>query len=62
MYPSDLSDAEWKILSAYLLPKETRGSSCVHEKRTNAILSLLKGRIEWRERSSDFPPWQTVYC
>lgn len=63
MYPSDLSDAEWEILSPYLLPKERRGSSCIHEKRTivNAILYVLKGGIEWRLLPSDFPPWQTVY-
>lgn len=63
MYPSDLSKAEWEILFPYLEPKDRRGSSAVHEKKTivNAILYVLKGGIEWRMLPEDFPPWQTVY-
>jgi putative transposase len=63
MYPSDLSNTEWEILFPYLEPKDRRGSSAFHEKKTivNAILYVLKGGIEWRMLPSEFPPWQTVY-
>jgi transposase len=40
MYPSDLTDAEWKRIAWHFQPKDRRGSGCKHEKKrlVDAIL------------------------
>jgi putative transposase len=40
MYPSDLTDAEWKRIAHHFRPKDRRGSGCKHEKKhmVDAIL------------------------
>jgi transposase len=63
MYPSDLTDAEWKRIAHHFRPKDRRGSGCKHEKKriVDAILYVVKGGIQWRMLPKDFPPWKTVY-
>jgi transposase len=62
-YPSDLSNAEWKILEP-LLPQEKPGGRhrgyCVRE-IINAIQYLLRGGGAWRSLKHDLPHWQSVY-
>ena len=62
MYPSDLTDAEWKRIAHHFRPKDRCGSGCKHEKKhmVDAILYVVKGGIQWRMRPKDFPPWKTV--
>ncbi len=45
MYPSDLTDAEWKRIAHHFRPKDRRGSGCNHEKKriVDAILYVVRG-------------------
>ena len=63
MYSSDVTDAEWSLIEPFLRPKDGRGSSHIHSKRTviNAIFYLNKTGCQWEMLPHDFPPWQTVY-
>ena len=62
-YPSDLSDAEWKILEP-LLPTEKSGGR--HRGYTlreivNAIEYLIRCGGAWRSLPHDLPHWQSAY-
>jgi putative transposase len=64
-YPSDLSDAQWQVIAAYL-PRERpgrRGRPRLWPRRriVEAILYLDRAGCAWRYLPADFPPWQTVY-
>ena len=64
-YPSDLSDAQWQLLSA-LLPARMpgrRGRPPVHGLRqiVNAILYVSRAGCPWRYLPVSYPPWPTVY-
>ena len=55
MYPSDLTDAEWKRIAHSFRPKDRCGSACKHEKKriVDAILYVVKGGIQalgWQVR------------
>jgi transposase len=62
-YPSDLSDAEWKILEP-LLPLEQPGGrhrgSALRE-IINGIEYLIRVGGAWRSLPHDLPHWQSVY-
>jgi len=63
-YSSDLSDAEWNIISA-LLPKNEGGpgrpiETCLRSV-VNAIMYLNRGGNQWGLLPSNFPPKGTVY-
>ena len=64
-YPSDLTDAQWQVMAAYLPPEPLgrRGRSRVWPRRRiiEAILYLDRTGCAWRYLPCDFPPWQTVY-
>jgi putative transposase len=62
MYPSDLTDPEWKRIAHHFHPKDRRGSGCKHERSVlvDAIWCAAKGGIQWRMLPQDFPPWQTM--
>ena len=62
-YPSDLSDAEWKVLEP-LLPGPARlGRPPRYEKRAilNAIFYVVRSGCSWRMLPSELPPWRIVY-
>lgn len=62
-YPSDSTDAEWKILEP-LIPPEKRGGrhrEVNMREIVDAIFYLLRAGCSWRMLPHDFPPWQTVY-
>lgn len=63
MYPSDLTDKQWKCIEHFFGRPDPRGARSKHEKRAivNAILYVTKGGIQWRMLPKDMPPWQTVY-
>lgn len=63
MYDSDVTEAEWKLVQAYLQPTDKRGAVPKHDKRAivNAIFYLNKTGCHWRLLPNDFPPWQTGY-
>jgi len=62
-YLTDLTDAQWKQISAYFRRPSKRGAPRQYERRTvvNAILYLLKTGCQWRMLPKDFPSWKTVY-
>jgi transposase len=66
-YPSDMSDAEWRVIEPTLPApgwKAGKGGRPAGHCRRNvvdAIRYLVKEGIQWRAMPADFPPWQTVY-
>ncbi|WP_182906270.1 IS5 family transposase [Microbispora sp. H13382] len=70
-YPSDLSDARWKlvepVLTAWRAERRGRGLDIgrppQHDLRAifNAILYVDRTGIPWRYLPHDYPPWATVY-
>lgn len=62
-YPSDLSDAEWEVLKAYLPPAKSGGRPRSADMREvlNAIFYVLKTGCQWDMLPREFPPKGTVY-
>ena len=61
-YPTDLTDAQWKVIVVMLPEKKKRGRPRISRREIlNAILYIAKGGIQWRMLPNDFPAWQTVY-
>ena len=64
-YPSDLADAQWLVIAAYLPADQPgrRGRPRVWPLRRiiEAILYLDRTGCAWRYLPADFPPWKTVY-
>jgi transposase len=62
-YPSDLSDAQWKLLEPWIPPAKPGGRPRRVDMREvlNAILYVLRTGCAWRLLPHDFPPWSTVY-
>jgi putative transposase len=62
-YPTDLTDAQWKILESFIPPPKPGGRPRETDIREvfNAIFYLLRTGCAWRLLPHDFPPWQTVY-
>lgn len=62
-YPTDLTDAEWKILGSLVPPIKWGGRPADHARReiVNAILYALRTGCQWRMLPHDLPPWKTVY-
>jgi putative transposase len=64
-YPSDLTDAQWQVIAAYL-PAEVPGRRgrprrWPLRRITEAILYVDRAGCPWRYLPRDFPPWRTVY-
>jgi transposase len=63
-YPSDLADAQWRLIAPHLPPQQPgRGRPRIWPLRriTEAILYLDRTGCAWRYLPSGFPPWQAVY-
>ena len=62
-YPSDLTDAEYRMIAPFLPPAFTRGRPREWTWRVllESALYVLESGIAWRALPKDFPPWQTVY-
>src|SRR5579864_6089978 len=62
-YPSDVTDAEWKVISSLLPRAKTGGRPRSTSLRdvVNAIFYVSRGGGAWRMLPKDFPPYQTVY-
>jgi transposase len=68
-YPSDLTDAQWKVLEprAREVMKDLTvavGRPMVHDLRAmcDAVAYVVRNGIEWRALPVDFPPWEAVYA
>jgi len=62
-YPSDLTDKQWCIFSAYVPAPKDGGRPAGIERReiVNAIFYVTTQGISWRSLPHDFPHWFTVY-
>ena len=62
-YGSDVTDAEWRILSPFLPAPCCCGCPRKWEMREiiNAIFYILRGGVAWSLLPKDFPPSSTVY-
>jgi transposase len=67
-YPSDMSDAEWRVVRAALpVPAwlEGRGGqpeAYCHREMLDAVRYLVDNGIKWRAMPTDLPPWDRVYA
>ena len=62
-YPTDLSDAQWKLIEGLIPAQSPVGVDRTTDMRAtlNAIFYLLRTGCAWRMLPTDYPPWQTVY-
>src|SRR5215213_9333006 len=62
-YPSDLTDAQWRLLEPMLPVGKPGGRPRKHDLRDimDAIRYVLRGGIAWRALPHEYPPWPTVY-
>jgi transposase len=60
-YPSDLTDAEWRVLAPLLPPPAETGRHRPMRELMNAIFFVLRGGCPWRMLPEHFPPHQTAY-
>jgi putative transposase len=63
IYPSDLTDAQWKVIESHLPPAGVGGRPRKTDIRdvVNAIFYLLRTGCQWRYLPKDFPPKSTVW-
>ncbi len=62
-YGTDLTDAEWQLITPFLAPKAGPGAPRTVETRAvvDAIFYKLRTGCQWRYLPADFPNWVTVY-
>jgi putative transposase len=62
-YPSDLTDAEWRMLSPLLPPAKSGGRprSVDLRRSVNGLFYLVRSGCAWRYLPRDYGPWSTVY-
>jgi len=62
-YGSDLTDAEWEIIAAFMPPPAKTGRPRLWSMReiVSAIFYVLRAGCPWRMLPKDFPPMTTVY-
>jgi putative transposase len=63
IYPTDLSDTEFRHIEPHLPVANQRGRPRIHGLRDilNGVFYVLKSGCPWRLLPHDFPPWRTVY-
>lgn len=63
LYPSDLTDAQWRLIAPLIPPPLPGGRPRTVALREviNAILYLVRTGCSWRQLPHDFPPWGTVH-
>jgi putative transposase len=62
--PTDLTNAEWKVLEPYVPAPNKLRRPRIHASRRilDAVFYVLKSGCPWRLLPREFPPWETVYC
>ncbi len=62
-YPTDLTDAQWRLIEPLLPPAKPGGRPRKTDLREvfNALLYLNRAGCPWRMLPHEFPPWKTVY-
>ena len=61
-YPTDLTDAQWRLLEALLPPNTGPGRPATLDRRdmVNALLYMKQTGCAWRLLPHDFPNWTSV--
>jgi putative transposase len=64
LYPSDLSEAEWRILAPLLPPAKPGGRPRSVDLRRicNGIFHVLRSGCQWRLTPREYGPWSTIYA
>jgi putative transposase len=62
-YPSDLTEAQWRIVEPLLPPAKAGGRPRTVDLQEvmNAIFYLTRSGCSWRMLPHEFPPWRTVH-
>ena len=62
-YPSDLTDAQWRLVGRRIPAANPGGRyrSVNMREVLNGILYLLRTGCSWRQLPHDFPPWGTAH-
>ena len=62
-YPSDLTDAQWRLIERRIPPAEPGGRHRSVDMRevVNGIMYLARTGCSWRQLPHDFPPWGTIH-
>ena len=62
-YPSDLTDAQWKLVEPMIPPERWGGRTRQVDMREvlNGIFYQTRGGASWRMLPHDLPPWGTVW-
>lgn len=62
-YPSDLTDAQWRLIEKRIPAVKPGGRPRSVDIRevVNGILYLVRTGCSWRQLPHDFPPWGTVH-
>ena len=62
LYPTDLTDAQWKLLQPMMPKAKKRGRPPTDRRHIlNALLYFVRAGCAWRLLPREFGPWQTVY-
>jgi len=62
-YPSDLTDAEWKLIEPLIPPGKPGGDkrTVIMREVVNGLMYVLSTGCQWRAIPKDLPPKSTVY-
>jgi putative transposase len=62
-YPSDLTNAQWKLVAPAIPPVKAGGRPRKYDMRevVNALLYVNREGCSWRALPHDFPHWKTCY-
>ena len=62
-YPSDLTDAQWRVIRPLIPPALPGGRKRTADMREvcNGIIYLNRSGCTWRALPHDYPPWGTVH-
>jgi putative transposase len=63
VYPSDMSDAQWKVIDPLIPPAKPGGRPREAKMReiVNGILYIVRGGCSWRMLPQEYGAWPTVY-
>lgn len=63
IYPSDMSDAQWRLIEPLIPPGKEGGRPRDVDMRgiINAIVYVVRGGVSWRMLPKEYGPWSTVY-
>lgn len=62
-YPTDLTEAQWRIIRPFVRRPSRRGRPHKYARRDviDAVLYVVRSGCQWRMLPHDFPAWKAVY-